>query len=184
MEDRLNITLCGIGGMKLSISPCRSHTLREIITDSGMLPSKTFFNPLCIFRGNQVHVDMSLASLNVENGETITVVFPKFDQKKKRIERAQLVEKLESDIYHEALRVTDLQFSMAENVKSASLMYQSMYNEMMENSQEPDVFYPTFIPQEEQKQPSEAPLPICWPAQDTEFFPFLQNRRHRRRKAK
>ena len=162
MEERLNITLCGIGGLQLHITPRRSNTLREVINEARLLPSQAA-QPLCLFRGNQVHVDVPLAYLNVSDGETITVMFPKLSTTEIIREKTKHIRKLENDLYREALRVMDVQFSSIETCEKASLLYEEMYNEKIEEEENNEVASPCSTKwAKPPKSISVDPLPICW----------------------
>ena len=134
MEERLNITLCDIGGLQLHITPRRSNTLREVINEARLFPSNAA-QPLCLFRGNQVHVDVPLAYLNVNDGETITVMFPKLSVTEIIREKAKHIQKLENDLYREALRVMDVQFSSIETCEKANLIYEEMFKDKIDEEE-------------------------------------------------
>ena len=165
MEDRLNIILRNSCGTLMHISPRRSNTLREIVRDAQIYPTQC--KPFCILRGNKVHMDLSLASLNIRDGETITIMIPKEKKRTKLIDqidyRKKQIERLDGEVYNEVLRVSDFQYKAFELYKKAPAVYQQMYQqqknkeETLEGKEEIITFIgdaPTNI--------SEEPLPICW----------------------
>jgi hypothetical protein len=161
MEERLNITLCGIDGLMCHITPRRSNTLREIIREARILPSQAA-QPLCLFRGNQVHVDIPLSSLNVNDGEVITVVFKKLTITQMIEEKAKHIQKLENDLYREALRIIDVQFNSLETLENSNLVYRAMLKENIEDGNKEVISTKKTNLVIPNKSISTDPLPICW----------------------
>lgn len=190
MEERLNITLQSIDGTPLHLYPRRSNTLREVMEEAQIFPLQK--NTLCLIRGNKVHIDLSLASLNVQDGETILVMTPKEKKSKKKVtlcdifdDRKREIEKMEGGIYEEALRVSDLQFSAFEVYKKAQSVYETMWNQQAsqdKDSNEPVL--PTIT--EPATKICEDPLPICWANDEIDGKPLFLPKKKRvwRRKTK
>ena len=192
MDERLNITIQDTGGTLLHISPLRSNTLREVMNEAQLFPVQC--NPFCLLRGNKVHMDLSLACLNVKDGETILVVFPKENNKTKLIsrnhllkERKKQIEKIDSDIYKETLRVSDFQYNAFELFSKAPKYYEEMLKHQRakeEKLQEEDYDFPLVT--ESAKEISNDPLPVCWNSGilDEMDSSILLNRKSSKRKRK
>ena len=170
MEEPLDINLLDISGSSLHISTKRSKSLRDVITENQLFRNQKN-QPFCFFNGNLVHIDLTLASLNIQNGDTIIIVFKKDDIKKKITnlnfydKRDKEKEKLEHEKYLENLRITDSQYNAYESSMNAQFFYQQLYKFQQEkdkeySQKEEEISIPlvTDIP----RQISEDPLPICW----------------------
>ena len=191
MDERLNITILDPGGTHLRMSPRRSNTLREVMAEA-KLP-QLHNHPFCFFRGNRVHMDLSLACLDVQDGDTITVMFHKDNSKNKMTKnellnmRMKEVTRLEDEVYRENLRVSDFQYTAYELSKKAPTYYEQIFIHQQKRQEEHYERNTTNIPLVTDIQPkmSEDPLPLCWSNDDLDEIESViipQKPKRRRRK--
>ena len=154
MDEPLQIRLETASGKVCWVTPKRSATMRMVIAETfGPVPGTLF----CLLRGQQLQLDLSIASQGIQPHDTIHVVYGRWRPKQRELE-SERARRHEKGLFEEALRVSDVAFLLFETSRRSNLLY-SAFAEETRRTQEKEVEQSVV---ENSQRISEAPLPPCW----------------------
>ena len=112
MEEQISIVFLNLDGKAITVNSKKSDSIHNIMIQENLYNSQNCIY-MFYFKGRKVNQFLSLASINAQNGDNI-IILP---VKKKNKSNSQLqkdkvyqLEKHESILFKEALRVSDVQF--------------------------------------------------------------------------
>lgn len=167
METSIPIKISTVSGNSLTVHPQPTETVRSIM-NSAMIESPPNSQMICLSRGAQLQMDLSIGIQGLEPNDTIIVVFKKKRQKiKSKIDDADFstIERQQKELFEEALRVSDVSFLLLEATRNATSIYRSiiqMQSDQMSDSENSSDDYSTVLAVEENERISSSPLPVCW----------------------
>lgn len=121
MEERLNIVIKDQCGSDYVVSSLKSKTIREVINDVMIRHPSNKAYPKCTINGNKVQIDKTLSSLNIRDGETIFVTFPRIRRKDEEDEERK--KRLSTELFVQALRIVDMQYNDYDFCGRNALLY-------------------------------------------------------------
>ena len=152
-----------------------TDTVRNLIHSAGIsVPENSRL--VCVAKGSQLQLDLSLAVQGIQPNDTIFVLYQKnklsndgFDGRnfnlilrEKIRNRMKEFERQQKELFNEALRVSDLSFLLFDYYKTSTNDYKTILSQS-EEKHDDELKQVTMIDPEKPKDISDQPLPTCWP---------------------
>ena len=180
MDKELHVTLRPLGGSVVLVQSKASETVRSLLAAAGF-ESDQNTRLICVSRGNQLQLDLSLGVQGIQTNDIIFVLCHKEKIVKKTdnfndnvcfSERMRCLKKdKQNELFKEALRVSDMSFLLFDYYQPSSIVYQNYLSiqddlcDASDNGEEETILEDEGI----DKKISESPLPVCWDS-DSESF--------------
>lgn len=157
-----------------------TDTVRSIIQTAGISAPENS-QLVCVAKGSQLQLDLSLAVQGIKPNDTIFVLYKKnkysdrdvrrrgieFSLKEEIRNHMRESERQQRELFEEALRVSDMSFLLFDYYKTSTNDYVALLAQSENrDDEEEDVREATLIDPEKPKEISEQPLPTCWPSND------------------
>ena len=179
MDVNLNVTLQSADGQPFPLSPKKTDTVRSVIEAANIVtPPNTQL--ICMYKGNQLKMDLSLGFQGIQTNDTIFLVYKKVVRRKKkkaaRKDDFEVVNALDPDaqqfvrrqnsIFEEALRVSDLSFLLFDYYRRTSNVYDLILQQQEEkNTNNSQANVSKTILSHQSNDVSCEPLPVCFKKQ-------------------
>ena len=176
MEKQLNIMLKPTNSTDvIPVHFKDTDTVRNPIHSAGIsVPENSRL--VCVAKGSQLQLDLSLAVQGIQPNDTIFVLYQKnklsndgFDGRnfnlilrEKIRNRMKEFERQQKELFNEALRVSDLSFLLFDYYKTSTNDYKTILSQS-EEKHDDELKQVTMIDPEKPKDISDQPLPTCWP---------------------
>lgn len=176
MDTELCITLQQLGGNLVPVQSKLSDSVRSVI-EAAQISVPPNSQLICLSRGAQLHLDLSLSANGVQPNDTIVVMCQNRKKGQRRLTDPEVTSEYtdrQQDLLNEAVRVSDVVFvsfehryyrgNTAFNIYRSFLEQQDVERYMSEEEEE------TVIGLGEKRSISSDPLPPCW-KEPSEFDP-------------
>ncbi|KAH0791392.1 hypothetical protein GPJ56_004696 [Histomonas meleagridis] len=177
----MEITLRHMNGSWVPVHSKKSDTVRSLLVSAG-IPVPQNCQLICVSRGNQLHLDLSLGIQGIKENDTIFVLCQKnnnlIQSDKNKIDfesykKTDNLEKQQKELFEEALRVSDLSFLLFDYYQPSSYLCDDFLKRQVEAC-----YIPSPCDEEtviDEKPPDKVisdPLPVCWESEtsDSEFY--------------
>lgn len=176
MDEEIQLTIKTITGQLSIVSTKPSESIRSLLKSAnitlpvGSIPS--FFHD-----GKLMNPDLSFATQNVHNNDSIVVLVRKIEQQKNYPSDFMRSQERQRVLFEEALRVSDVSFILIDSSDKSLNIYNSYTDSSDESLAEDDDYIDEFSnrsPKSVISGSTEAridPLPVCWSSDDLENEP-------------